>query len=163
LGVPLDEAAIRADEREACARIAEDEDHRVEGRGYYDQLGDANATQHNIVKAIRARGVALGVEPDWKALYADAMTASNEAGCVGMTPAETIRFLAHCEPDCLRSTLSAPMPQKLADQIAAALECGVLWARSSEGHPRMQRALDDFNEWRTAGVTEGANDQGEKA
>jgi hypothetical protein len=61
VGVPLDEAGIRADEREACARIAEDEDHRVEGRGHYDQLGDANATQHNIVKAIRARGVREGV------------------------------------------------------------------------------------------------------
>lgn len=45
-----------AAEREACAEIAEDEDHRVEGRGYYDQLGDARLTAANIAQAIRARG-----------------------------------------------------------------------------------------------------------
>ena len=42
-------------EREACAKVAEDSDHVVEGRGYYDQLGDADATVRNIVAAIRAR------------------------------------------------------------------------------------------------------------
>ena len=42
-------------EREACAKVAEDSDHVVGGRGYYDQLGDADATVRNIVAAIRAR------------------------------------------------------------------------------------------------------------
>jgi hypothetical protein len=42
-------------EREACAKVAEDSDHVVDGRTYYDQLGDANATARNIVAAIRAR------------------------------------------------------------------------------------------------------------
>jgi hypothetical protein len=46
---------VRADEREACAKVAEDSDHVVLGRGYYDQLGDADATVRNIVAAIRAR------------------------------------------------------------------------------------------------------------
>ena len=46
---------VRADEREACAKVAEDSDHVVSGRGYYDQLGDADATVRNIVAAIRAR------------------------------------------------------------------------------------------------------------
>ena len=46
---------VRADEREACAKVAEDSDHVVGGRGYYDQLGDADATVRNIVAAIRAR------------------------------------------------------------------------------------------------------------
>jgi hypothetical protein len=45
----------RADEREACVKVAEDSDHVVLGRGYYDQLGDADATVRNIVAAIRAR------------------------------------------------------------------------------------------------------------
>jgi hypothetical protein len=49
------EAIVRADEREACAKVAEDSDHVVLGRGYYDQLGDADATVRNIVAAIRAR------------------------------------------------------------------------------------------------------------
>ena len=40
--------------QERCAVIAEDEEHRVEGSGYYDQLGDASATQRNIAAAIRA-------------------------------------------------------------------------------------------------------------
>jgi len=44
-----------ATEREACAKVAEDSDHVVDGRTYYDQLGDANATARNIVAAIRAR------------------------------------------------------------------------------------------------------------
>ena len=42
-------------EREACAKVAEDSDHVVAGRGYYDQLGDADATARNITAAIRAR------------------------------------------------------------------------------------------------------------
>ena len=46
---------VRSDEREACAKVAEDSDHVVGGRGYYDQLGDADATVRNIVAAIRAR------------------------------------------------------------------------------------------------------------
>ena len=50
------EALVRADEREACAKVAEDSDHVVSGRGYYDQLGDADATARNIAAAIRARG-----------------------------------------------------------------------------------------------------------
>jgi hypothetical protein len=64
------EALVRADERdramrenayvqaerEACAKVAEDSDHVVGGRGYYDQLGDADATARNIAAAIRARG-----------------------------------------------------------------------------------------------------------
>ena len=45
-------------EREACAKVCEDSDHVVDGRGYYDQLGDANATARNIAAAIRARGQA---------------------------------------------------------------------------------------------------------
>jgi hypothetical protein len=45
-----------AAEREACAQVAEDSDHVVSGRGYYDQLGDADATARNIAIAIRARG-----------------------------------------------------------------------------------------------------------
>jgi hypothetical protein len=48
-------ALVRADEREECAKVAEDSDHVVSGRGYYDQLGDADATVRNIVAAIRAR------------------------------------------------------------------------------------------------------------
>ena len=43
-------------EREACAKVAEDSDHVVGGRGYYDQLGDADATARNIAAAIRNRG-----------------------------------------------------------------------------------------------------------
>jgi hypothetical protein len=43
-------------EREACAKVAEDSDHVVNGRGYYDQLGNADATVKNIAAAIRARG-----------------------------------------------------------------------------------------------------------
>jgi hypothetical protein len=50
------EALVRADEREACAQVAEDSDHVVGGRGYYDQLGDADATARNIAAAIRTRG-----------------------------------------------------------------------------------------------------------
>ncbi len=46
---------VRADEREACAMVAEDSDHVVAGRGYYDQLGDADSTVRNIAAAIRAR------------------------------------------------------------------------------------------------------------
>jgi hypothetical protein len=46
-------AAIIA-ERERCAKVAEDDEHLVEGRGYYDQLGDAKQTQCNIAAAIRA-------------------------------------------------------------------------------------------------------------
>ena len=49
-------ALVAAAEREACAKVAEDEDFRVDGRGYYDQLGDARATANNIANAIRARG-----------------------------------------------------------------------------------------------------------
>ena len=45
-----------AKEREACAQVAEDEDHEVLVRGYYAQLGDARATMRNIAAAIRARG-----------------------------------------------------------------------------------------------------------
>ena len=47
-------AGVKA-EREACAKVCEDSDHVVLGRGYYDQLGDADATVRNIVAAIRAR------------------------------------------------------------------------------------------------------------
>lgn len=50
----LVEAAV-AQEREECAKIAEDSEYIVDGRGYYDQLGDANATARNITAAIRAR------------------------------------------------------------------------------------------------------------
>jgi hypothetical protein len=49
---------VRESEREACAQVAEDSDHVVSGRGYYDQLGDADATARNIAIAIRARGQA---------------------------------------------------------------------------------------------------------
>jgi hypothetical protein len=48
--------AGRLAEREACALVAEDSDHVVSGRGYYDQLGNADATVKNIAAAIRARG-----------------------------------------------------------------------------------------------------------
>jgi hypothetical protein len=43
-------------EREACTKVAEDSDHVVGGRGYHDQLGDADATARNIAAAIRNRG-----------------------------------------------------------------------------------------------------------
>jgi len=46
------------DEREACAKEAEDSDHVVLGRSYHDQLGNAGATAKNIAVAIRARGEA---------------------------------------------------------------------------------------------------------
>ena len=49
--------ALRARDRqivELCAQIAEDEDYRVDGRGWDDQLGDAQRTQWNIAAAIRA-------------------------------------------------------------------------------------------------------------
>jgi hypothetical protein len=60
-GAPLDRleqlvALVRADERELCALVAEDSDHVVYGRGYHDQLGDADATARNIATAIRNRG-----------------------------------------------------------------------------------------------------------
>jgi type IV pilus biogenesis protein CpaD/CtpE len=51
------EAAVKA-EREACAKVADDSDHVVNGRGYHDQLGDACATARNIAAAIRDRGQA---------------------------------------------------------------------------------------------------------
>lgn len=47
---------VAAKEREACALVAEDDDHEVSVRGYYAQLGDARATMRNIAAAIRARG-----------------------------------------------------------------------------------------------------------
>ena len=47
---------VAAHEREECAKVAEDSDHVVDGRGYHDQLGDANATAKNITAAIRVRG-----------------------------------------------------------------------------------------------------------
>ncbi len=49
-------ALVAAKEREACAQVAEDEDHEVSVSGYYAQLGDARATMLNIAAAIRARG-----------------------------------------------------------------------------------------------------------
>lgn len=52
----VDAVAAVAAEREACAQVAEDGDHEVEGRGYYMQGGDARATMRNIAAAIRARG-----------------------------------------------------------------------------------------------------------
>ena len=54
----LVEARVAAAEREACAKVAEDDDHTVEVSGYYAQLGDARATANNIAKAIRSRGAA---------------------------------------------------------------------------------------------------------
>lgn len=54
-------ALVAAKEREACAQVAEDEDHEVSVRGYYAQLGDARATMRNIAAAIRARGQKEGV------------------------------------------------------------------------------------------------------
>lgn len=48
-------ALATAAEREACAQVAEDEDHEVSVSGYYAQLGDARATMRNIAAAIRAR------------------------------------------------------------------------------------------------------------
>lgn len=53
-------ALVAANEREACAQVAEDEDHEVSVRGYYAQLGDARATMRNIAAAIRARGTKEG-------------------------------------------------------------------------------------------------------
>lgn len=49
-----DVAAVRDALIEQCAVIAEDEDHRVDARGLYDQLGDARGTSSNIAEAIRA-------------------------------------------------------------------------------------------------------------
>lgn len=54
----VDVVAAVAAWREACAQVAEDGDHEVEGRGYYMQGGDARATMRNIAAAIRARGAA---------------------------------------------------------------------------------------------------------
>lgn len=51
-------ALAAAKEREACALVAEDEDHEVSVSGYYAQLGDARATMRNIAAAIRARSAA---------------------------------------------------------------------------------------------------------
>jgi hypothetical protein len=51
---------------------------------------------------------------------------------------------------------AAPMPEELANRIAVALECGVLWTKDAEAHPRMEAALADFNAWRTAGVAPAA-------
>jgi hypothetical protein len=48
------------------------------------------------------------------------------------------------------------MPSNLAQRIALALECGALWAKGSEGHPRITQALADFNAWRAGG--EGGRD-----
>ena len=48
-------AKAAAEENEACAKVAEDDDHRVEGRGYYMQGGDARETMRNIAVSIRAR------------------------------------------------------------------------------------------------------------
>ena len=48
-------ALVAAKEREACALVAEDDDHEVSVRGYYAQLGDARATMRNVAAAIRAR------------------------------------------------------------------------------------------------------------
>lgn len=39
---------------EDAAKVADDDDHVVDGRGYYDQLGDAKLTAANIREAIRA-------------------------------------------------------------------------------------------------------------
>lgn len=39
---------------EDAAKVADDDDHIVDGRGYYDQLGDAKLTASNIREAIRA-------------------------------------------------------------------------------------------------------------
>ena len=39
---------------EEAAKVAEDSDHIVDVGGYHAQLGDASATQRNIVAAIRA-------------------------------------------------------------------------------------------------------------
>lgn len=47
--------ALISAEREACAAIADDSDHIVDGRGCYDQLGDAKMAAANIAAAIRAR------------------------------------------------------------------------------------------------------------
>lgn len=47
---------------EECAKVAEDEDHQVDGRGYYDQLGDSKGTQKNIVAAIRAKFALSGLK-----------------------------------------------------------------------------------------------------
>lgn len=49
-----DVAAVHDALLEQCAAIAEDEDHRVDARGLYDQLGDARGTSLNIAEAIRA-------------------------------------------------------------------------------------------------------------
>ena len=51
------EAAVkqaRIDALEDAKQVADDSDHIVDGRGYYDQLGDANATARNIVSAIES-------------------------------------------------------------------------------------------------------------
>jgi hypothetical protein len=52
-------------------------------------------------------------------------------------------------------TEGVPIPPELAARIAVALECGVLWTENTEAHSRMQRAVADFNEWRTRGVALG--------
>lgn len=47
--------AAKAEEREACAALAEDENMIVEVRGYDAQLGGARATADKIAAAIRQR------------------------------------------------------------------------------------------------------------
>lgn len=48
------------------------------------------------------------MEDDYKAWYEEAMMASNEAGCAGMSAAETIRYLA-AQADVKAEQLSLPM------------------------------------------------------
>lgn len=45
-----------------------------------------------------------------------------------------------------------PMPADLAQRIAIALDCGILWTKDTEAQPRMQKVLEEFIEWRNAGV-----------
>lgn len=56
-------AALVAEE---CAKEAEDEDHQVDGHGYYAQLGDSKGTQKNIVAAIRAKFALSSDKPEAK-------------------------------------------------------------------------------------------------
>jgi hypothetical protein len=97
----------------------------------------------NARAAIEAAWSAPGV-PVGSCTYPDCACAPNgDVGC--NSPNAAARGVAAVEA-------TSTMPSDLAQRIAVALECGVLWTEGAEAHPRMQAALADFNAWRTAGV-----------
>jgi hypothetical protein len=71
-------------------------------------------------------------------------------------PSHCVLWKCHEAKTCARGVTVAPasMPKDLADRIAIALECGILWCHGSEAHERMVSTFAAFNVWRTAGVQE---------